>query len=255
MKKLIPILILILSCLAAAVYQPHRRTAFRPSVVSGAWTPTNSLAWYYADSIVQSDGYLIGQWNDSSGHNYHLYKFLDTDSYRPYLTNNVLNGHSLVAYFGGNKALTNSYGSTKSQPITMFAVFSWSGSIVDRFLWDGISANPREIVQQNVTTGTIGIYAGTAFQNSPSAAPAGFNVYTVYYNAASSYVRTNGVNWYTVASTIGTQGQNGITLGLRYTSDTFDFTGWVAELIIYEGTMADGDRNWVESNLKTKYGL
>lgn len=34
MKTLIPVLLLVVSCVAAAVYQPHRRNAFRPSVAT-----------------------------------------------------------------------------------------------------------------------------------------------------------------------------------------------------------------------------
>lgn len=80
-----------------------------------------------------------------------------------------------------------------------------------------------------------------------------FAVYSLYFSGgAGGYIRTNGVQ--AVSGAVGTSVITGITVGSNY-GGSYNFDGYIAEIIWYTATLADADRNNIENYLKTKYGL
>lgn len=257
MKYLITLLIvLITSTVIAQPYLQHRRKAFRPapSALGPDWTSTNAWVHYKANSITGSDGDAVDTWTDSSGSGNTGYRWrLPANSIAPYFTNNVCGGYPAIHFIGSiTNAITNT--AAVDVPFTIFMVMRYiAGS--DMNVMDSISSVRCQWTIASADNKTSYFLSGAL--SSPDASPSGWNVYTVFaYNLSNTYFRTNGTLWF--QGNAGTPGGTvpGQTLGGRYQLNAaLRFNGEIAEYVLYKGTMADADRNWVEASLKSKYGL
>lgn len=228
------------------------------SNVAAAWAPTNAYGWWYAGSMLpKANGTGVTNWPDSvSTHN------LTTNNAAasPYFTNSIINSLPAV-YFAtaASRGLTNAFGTTLSQPVTYFLVALMQNIGGTPAVFDGIDTSLRNTFTRNLAGDGVylcGLISGGGGQSGGTAITNQWCVYTVCFSGANSFVRTNGVLNYKVSSTPGANGTAGITLGGRYDgSSTYRYIGWVSELILYNGLPATNDMQWVESNLKTKYGL
>lgn len=237
----------------------------RPKAVASApasWAPTNAYGRWYAGSLLPtSDGTAVTTVADSSS-THPLYVIGANSANAPYFTNNGLN--SLPAwYFSGasGKALTNALGTTLAQPLTFFIVAAdqYDGSGTAHFFWDNGNGNTRNIFAEDEDT-TVnhfhGIYAGSAWQQSSTKyTNTVWALYTVCFNGANSFVRTNGHLLYVVGGSPGTDGEATMTIGGHYDGVGSNFKGWMAEILLYKGLPATNDMQWIESNLCTKYNL
>lgn len=229
----------------------------RPKAVASApasWAPTNAYVWYHADGTNLADGAVLSWLADSSGNGKTAWAFgADPATYGPYFTNNVKNSKPSI-YWHGGQCMTNAFGSTLAQPWTIFIVCYKPGGTENYFL-DGATSSPRMVFHSDVSTAAPGIFGGSAFLTGGTSMLNTWLVMTLCYNGSSSYIRTNGVLTAGPGTDIGSSGSLGFAIGGRYDMSDFKLIGHIPEMIFYHGTMNTNDMQWVESNLKTKYGL
>lgn len=228
-----------------------------PKAAAITWAPTNAYGWWHADSITANNGDLISHWPDSAAIPHDLWVYAqDSATYSPYFTNNCVNSKPAMYWTGTPKGFTNAFGSTLAQPLTYFIVAQRVTGQAN-YVFHGVTGTELFAIDQaTLNTSLGGLYAGTAWQESSTPCPTNsWCVYTICFNGASSFLRTNGVSWLEVSSTPGSGGNSSLCLGANSTFTFYGFKGWIAELIMYKGSVATNDMQWVEINLKTKYGL
>lgn len=267
MTKLLTLLILALAFKASSQVSPisignlivTEANVANMGMVPVSWAPTNAYAYWTAGSITATNGELVTQWNDSSGNARHLYVRGGQSTNAPYFTNAVVNGLPATWWINsttGTRGLTNYFGATPvSQPVTMVFVCLINNLNV-RYpkLMDGIATAQRWIVGGGDSAAYPLQVASATGINSPTPNETIWKVLTVHFNNTGTYVRTNGVHWF--SGTSGTTSSSGVTLGGQYdTTAGRSLFGGIAEAIIYKGSLATNDLQWVESNLRSKYGL
>lgn len=262
MKRLL-IILLLLSCLAALaqVYLPHRRAAFRPAAATGSFTPADlasMICWYSADYGVYEDagtdaaedGDAVVQWNDQSGNARNCVMF--TSSNQPIYRASSFGSKPTVQF--NVDCMTNGFGSSFSQPNTVFAVL-WVTNIEGTFqiAWDGLASGNRQDLVARDGSYNMRLHAGTEVTVSAGVFAAPLLV-TVLYSGAASTTRTNGVPTTTVNA--GTHSWTGITLGARFSKDQYFYYGTISELIAYNADhFGTAGLTNCEKYLATKYGI
>lgn len=254
------VILLSLSCFGQAFTMQDTAwlgNAIPKSSAPAAYAPTNTYAYYDPSSISLADGLLVTNWNDSSGNGKTMWAYAaNPGTYSPYFSNSVSTINSKPAVvWSGAQSMTNAFGSTLNPPWTIILVAQALGN--SQYYLDGCTSSPRMVYDRNGSSPNQDrIYNGTAFLGGPSSLVAGkWYVITLYFNGASSYMRTNGVNYAEPGTDIGSAGSKGLTFGARY-----DFTGNKANtkfayIILRNATMNTNDLQWDESSLKTKFGL
>jgi PKD repeat protein len=156
------------------------------------------------------------------------------------------NGDSLLADFTSSCA----------QPLTFFIV-AYIRPVNDgnMYLFDSRTGNNRLCLYQPTDNNKFNMYAGgdftavTQFTNK-------WILYEAQFNGASSKMYTNGT-----LSGSGNAGAGGITaaddlvIGRRYNDNVFELNGDIAEIILYQGTITDAERNAIGNNLGAFYGI
>lgn len=260
-KAIALILLSALSCFGQAFTFNDLAFVCQSNAVSVTpWAPTNAYGWWHIDSVTANNGDQIGYVPDSAGSHPLWVYGANTNTYAPYWTNVVWSSSNHIAlYFDGvNRALTNAFGSTLSQPLTFFIVVRMASVSIGRYLFDSISATPRIVSTIGGSNFTLSINAGSAMTGPAVISSTATYLFTIGISNNLSFIRTNGVDYVRDGTSIGTAGSKGFTLGNRYDALTStDFIGYFYEAILYSGTsfMAAGDQAWVENNLKYKYGL
>jgi hypothetical protein len=120
-------------------------------------------------------------------------------------------------------------------------------------LFDGISSGGRWSIGAIVTSGTFGIYQGTA--QIGSATPDGLlHEYTGLFAAtASSAFRIDGTTQAT--GNAGSVAMGGLTVGSNYAGGGNDLSpDYICELLVYSGVLSATDYGKVETYLKSKWG-
>jgi hypothetical protein len=218
------------------------------------WLEADSGAYSDAGTTVAVHDGGVQQWNDRSGNGNHFAQGVEGN--RPWFHTNVLNGHPSL-YFGTNDFISDSYGTTYAQPLTIFVI----GRVPDTSATRRMVSTPSvgdtgPMIFFTGATDAISYDAGSVIGSGVAAFPhLGEHVlHTVRAAGASSYARTNGVAY--VSGNAGTEGSTGHRLGGRWnTVQDYLSDGYITAFLLYSGAMSDADRDWIESELKQKYGL
>lgn len=203
----------------------------------------NLIGWWQADALELDNGDPVTSWVDT-----YSSKNLTAGVAAEYVTN-IINGLPAVR-FDGSK-LSVSFGSTKTQPNTIFIVCSQELTSY-RYVFEGDGASSRHGFGRINGGDTMDLYAGTLVVGAGQAVPTGVHLWTTLFNGGSSYVRKDGVQVST--GNVGSQSPGGFTLGSKY--DGLDsMVGYVAEVLFFNAELSGTDRDAVETYLMNKYGL
>lgn len=200
-----------------------------------------------------SAGGTIARWQDKSGNARHATQA--TTAQQPTLTAAALNGLSVVTFDGADDGMNITFPSMTNQTIFV-VVYSQAGDSSQNFISEGGSGYGITISRGAVT------YIETAFANftvgdgrvrtqvNATAAPVGPTIISV--------TRATGPALF----------QNGLLLGAgtsnspftlsrigSYSSTNLRLTGYIAEIVIYDSSLALADRARVEAYLAAKWGL
>lgn len=199
--------------------------------------------WLEVDSLVLSDGDPVGTWTDSSLIGNDVTEATDKPTYR---ATGGPNSHPCVEFDGVNDKLSKIFiDGGFSQPNTIIAVYD-TGRPVE------INTGDRQVIISDVGT-TMSCYAGSILATSPAVTAISntFRVHTAIMNGASSANFIDGV-----AKGTGNAGSQGLAaISMMWFDASFPFAGKVCELLIYDSSLSDPDREDVENYLMDKYGI
>lgn len=217
--------------------------SFSPSSIS------NLVMWVKADSLSLNNGNSVTTWSDSSGNGYNMtFNTNTTNAGGTAIYNtNVLNGKPVIRLTAGGN-FTNSFGSTITQPITIFSV-STAKIVTDLYLFDGIS--PANRITSYVSTG-IHLFATLDISSIVDGSNS-FADYCFVANGASSAIYKDGTSIAT--GNIGSNSLTGITLNNRNEKVGTTNNNEFAEFIVYNKALSDPERVLVQTYLSSKYGI
>lgn len=229
--------------------------------------------WLKSESVSGADGSELAQWNDSSANAWHATNSVSAQ--RPYVTNSVLNGYA-AAYFDGGDALklpSTSVGILRNKTgCSAFAVVSRNSTAAgDKYIFHFCRNSAGSTRFLMGYTGNTNVNAGGRRLDTDSYATFGstypsplttFYVHEAIGNYSDSHGRMliNGTSvhentsWLTDGSTSDTDGTDANWIG-GSTPGFSPFTGWMAELIIYDRALSDTERQSVEAYINTKFAI
>jgi prepilin-type N-terminal cleavage/methylation domain-containing protein len=221
-----------------SVYAVNSELNQEISVNHQSWTPEriqeDLLIWLDADdqSTIISGVSGIETWQDKSGNSFHLNQI--TSNNQPQLEQRRLNNRSVVAFDGVNDLMTRAGTSVLGDGIVVFERSDWAMPV---YQYTGASNRGflGYVYPSFTTHNSYGINGGT-LQNS--------NVNSAVGTPAMVFATNTLVSTPTSAMQLGWGTPNYQPL-----------EGFIAELILFEGTLSNSDRQIVEGYLAHKWGL
>ena len=196
---------------------------------------------YIADDIDSSDGDTIDSWSPSEGD-------LTLNAVGgPIYRSNGIGGNPSVE-FDGVDDLFQSSGDSIPQPTHIFVVAKFNDSSGIQNIFDGESADGRQIIQAN--SGGYRIFAGsdTVGGGSVDTDP---HIYTASFDAENSYLRVDGDQ--ILSGDPGNDGLSMLTLGAS-NSESDHFEGEISEWLVYSDDKG-GEEDDIEELLAQEYGI
>ena len=238
---------------------PRGGALWTPASISGLklWLDFGDPDYLFTDAgttKVSADGDAIYQANDKSGNGYHAVQ--STSSYRPAYKTAIKNGLS-TAYFDGTdrNMLVSGFNSImQAVPWTLFVVYMTSDKTRSQNIFGvkaaiyyghGLSIYNSNLVLLSKAASGISMTAA-AFDNSTWGLVTGRvsnGDSAMYKNSASATTSTASSSTQAGSCYVGSAGT------------TFDYLGYLAELIHYDSSLSDANRNAVETYLNNKWAI
>lgn len=249
------------------------------ALIANSWTIiTNSIpvttglyAKWDANYLAATHNTVISTWTDSSGNGRHL----TSPAGGLYKTDQNFNGKAVIR-FNGN-TLNGGYPSwdagnyyynaslNMTQPFTIFMVYSLDDTTHEASLigsyggnkWYGTMSVYPPNTGSNIILSRGHVGTELFVQNNNVATK---QVVTFVNNSPSSKIRVNGNLPSQGGAGTGSDGTTGLILGAYkgyYSSDAIIsyLAGYVAEVVVYNRLLDDGELSSVESYLKNKYNI
>lgn len=206
-------------------------------------------AWYRADRGITLNGSDVSGWADQSGNGNDLVQAVEADQPLFNEGDANFNNKPTLSFSGVNDNLRSAaFAAALTQPNTIFTVYHMAGG-GSRFVVDGLTASTQHVVGQNVGGDRV-LQAGTEQAiGTESLDP---QIVVALFNGASSNSWIDGVPQ-TPAGTVGADTMDGVNVGGEFNQNS-SMWGEVAEIIVYDGALTDGEKNMVGQYLATKYG-
>ena len=231
------------------------KVVFNPATITGLqlWLDPTDTATLFQTTDTSTpallDAAAVGRINDKSG-NSGREAIQATAANKPTLKLNILNGLQVLRTDGGDRVVST-FGSTLSQPATIFLVIKWSAiGTSARIAIDGIDASNRNYLAVNTAGTNYEIFAGASINRGTP--DTNWHVITVRYDGANSFIRDNGAQVGAVFNS-GAHAATGMTLGSGY-NNAASMTGDIAQ-VIRAGTLSAGDITLIEAHLNNKFAL
>lgn len=225
--------------------------SFDPDSIAGLYTWLESSLGILDDSDnpITVDGTAVKTWQSQKAGGIDVSQ--GTAAFRPLWQENELNGRPLIQFDGANDFLPGT-GAGKVQPQTLLFVIRlntlgayhpiFDGQLANRFLFAEYPANSWDMWVNSGADINIG------------AANTNWNIVTLIYNGAASKYAFNTKTLTTVSGSPGTNDIGGLTLAADHAGGNnaqVDF----AELLWYEGALAQPDIDSILDYLSAKYAL
>ena len=209
--------------------------------------PFNPVLWLDGndmDSMTLSDGKVV-TWADKSGFNHHAIQSSSTNE--PELIENGYNERNIIRFDGSNECFFKVADFSLAQPTEIFIVVKWNTT--NNTIIDGITANSGSLWTTS-TAGDLRMYAGATLSRTVGTMGE-WRFLSCAFNGASSQVRSSGVLLGSVANA-GTNSMGGVHIGAHGSSD-LELDGDIGEVIIYDKTLTDSQREEVELFLRERW--
>jgi hypothetical protein len=220
---------------------------FVPTAIAGL------LAWYKADALALADAASVSQWDDSSGSANHVVQA--TGANQPTYRANQLNGLPTIQFDGGDYLQKASFPLTSTY--TLFTVVKTTGSGFMSVLDHDIDT-PRIFLFRYNGASSFELSAwssGGLATDSQAITGANYSIVAGVRRTLDVQVYVNGAtNGLTASSgTPNTPGGHRFTVGGRGAANFL--TGHVAEVLVYNSSLSDANRQSVQNYLGAKYGI
>lgn len=208
----------------------------------------NLKLWLKADDVVKDGSNKVSQWNDNSGNNFHPVQATGVN--QPLWVDNELNGHPIVRLDGSNDFMSVAFGTTFSQPNTIFVVFSYENAGIGGYVIDGHGV--FNSIFCNFLSEGEGMRVGSGIISYAKPIPWGMHVATSVFNTANCRMYENGV--LKLSGSLSDVALNGIRIGSNFQGSGF-LKGDVAEIIYCNCLLTDAQRQSTEAYLISKYNI
>src|SRR5690606_7272423 len=188
------------------------------------------LVWYKADDNTLSPG-SVTQWDDHSGNNFHLEQAVLNQ--QPTKIENGI-GDLPVMRFDGNDFMQRVYGTSYSNPGTVFIIYKTESS-ANQYVFDGTNSfNGIRLRNGNSVQGLVnGVAIGYA-----KSQPFDFILNTFVINGTSSQMWEN--SELKINGNLPTHSFNGITMGCYYGGGG-NFVGDIAEFVYFNRALSESE--------------
>lgn len=223
--------------------QTKNSGGFSPSSVTGL------KLWLKSDVGVTKDGSnLVSNWADQSGNGNDVAQATGTK--QPLWVDNQHNAKPTIRFDGIDNFMQKAtYASGDLAQTNFIFIVSTFPSSSGRYIYDSASHDKRHAFLRNATG--YQIYSGSGIATGTGITTA-LQQFTAKYNGGSSYLRKNGSE--IVSGNIGTDSMAGITLGASHEAGNFGNID-ICEILVYNASVSDTDRDTIESYLDTRWGL
>jgi hypothetical protein len=191
----------------------------------------------------------VSQWNDQSGNSNNAVQA--TGENQPLWLDNQLNGQPTLRFDGQpyvHSDFLRTAPFTLVQPETIFMAFNMKQN-VNGYITDGNTLNTM-ILYEN--TGGIDPYAGAHGAINYDVPVDSFFIITGHFSGVDSYIQVN--NGTPVIGDAGTSNAGGFTIGASG-DNGYAAKVDVAEILIYDHSVTDSEKNQVLSYLNSKYSI
>ena len=210
--------------------------------------PPITILWLQADNGVIETAGKVSQWTDKSGKGNSVIQ--GNTSSQPSLITNALNGHSIVKFHGWSEYLAGPRIFPSQSDYTITAVIRIDDPTAVNNIISGDDHGfyfagdlfPR-VVHKDFTSQLI----------SSLPVDSSFAILTVRYSESNKHAK------------IYVNGQSGDSLYITSNSDSviyigafrgsYGLNGAIAELIVFDRQLSEGERSQLESSLRLKYGI
>jgi len=253
MKKILSILFAAMLVLSFSLVATTPVAANGPPVTAGLVLHLDASD---PGSVTKDGSGRVSQWADLSGAANHAAQA--TSANQPLWVENMLAGKPVIRFDGTNDHLqTAAFGSELAQPNTIIVLWKLSGDDSSRTVIDGIASNKRNSVIKALNSPPswnreIILHAGSPnLPGSPLAAPSDFIITGALFHGTASKLWIDGA--LDAQGETGTQALTGVTVGGRYDGAVNNLNGDIAEILIYDRALSDGERQGVEQYLGIKW--
>jgi len=220
------------------------------------YSNTNSVQPYNKTTTLTAGNGFVSTWFDQSGNNRNLTQ--TTAAVQPRIVNagviDTLNGKPSV-YNNGTTTnpwvLSVDFGTTLSQPNTIFNIGSNSNQAAAGYLWDGISLSARNGLFTN-NGNSYNLFAGNIVTISATLNINTQRLLFAKYNAASSLIAVNADSG--KSGNPSTQSLTGIRLNAAYNGGTASANTHHQEFIIWNADKSS-DRTGISNNINSYYSI
>ena len=224
------------------VYVLHGKGAFSPLDLSPAfWVDASDES-----TIVESSG-SVSEWQDKSGKGRDLTQSIGAQ--QPTTGTRTLNGLNVLDFDSDTMQAT--YGTSISQPLTIFGIAQNDDPTAISYLWagDSLARNSGLFFLGNVGRHRINSGADLQWFVAPDG---NVNLYRATYNGTATSFAINGD--VKITGDAGTDSPTGLTVGTD-PEKNYPFNGVVGELIVVGGALTAGQISDTETYLADKWGI
>jgi len=188
----------------------------------------------------------VSVWRDKSGNGYDVIQ--EIDAQMPTYLKNIVNNKPVLRF--NNSKLKSVFGTTLSQPNTVFVVGKIASLLNNGHYIDGIESTKRHAMFVNFTSLKTIIRGSTSLTND-FIENFEWHINTALYNGGSSKLYINRVE---KTGNVGNHTLTGLIIGVNY-NDSGALVGDIAEIIIYNKLLTDSEIQRVETYLSNKWDI
>lgn len=219
---------------------------------------TNLSFWYdAADSTTMTiSSTYVTSWTDKMNQSTVV---AANTTVAPTLSNSIQNGRSALKWDGTNDVLSNSTYTYPSSQTSMFLAVNLTNSGTDQRIFDSAGTGYGNISLGGTTFPSRSgfVYLGSASAQTSVGAATGWrtNSFLVQGLSTLGYINGSTLNM-TASGTVNYGTNTGFKFGEWWQgNDSFRFSGYMGEVLMYTGRISDVDRQRVEGYLAWKWGL
>jgi hypothetical protein len=222
---------------------------------------SNLLLWLRGDAGVVSSSGNVSQWTDQSQNGNNASQ--TTGSNQPTVVTNALNGLGTISFNGTNQWLSLASGFANfTQGASIFVVTKPTSITTGvRFLdfGNGQTNNNISFREQASTGFSLYSYNGATASNVTSSTGLGTGSYqlleAIHSGAGNATLYSNGAQTAQGnLSNINNVARTGNFIGKDFNTTTF-LNGQIAEILVYNSALTNGDKAAIESYFKSKYNV
>lgn len=218
---------------------PNASSAFSPANISGI------QLWLKADSLSLNDNDLVTTWTDSSGNGNNA-----TASNKPTYKTNQINGLPAVQFIALDFMQTPSITMTNMSIFIVLKPGATAG-----YVMEFAGAGSSNAIISNFTANTLEVFNSPRISMGATATTA-FSQHTLTRDATNGTKTWRNGSAVTTDPSAVTPNTGVITIGTDGGAGTTDqWSGYIAEIILYNNEVSSANRALIESYLLTKYGL